>query len=101
MTLQPFAFQEFRLNSRHDAVFFRRQFVGVLRINRRKIRRRQLVGLTVQRNRTLLPVNFVEHQAVVHIVFRMADDDLPFQLAQNDVNRLYHRLDAVVLFIGI
>ena len=80
MPLEPFALQKFSLQISHNAMFLRRQGIGILRIERRKIRRSQFIGSGIQRNGPCFQIDFMEQQAVIHIIFRMTEYNLPFQL---------------------
>ena len=101
VALQAFAFGKFGLDVVYELVFFRRQRVRVLGIDRREVLGLQFIRLAIESDDAFFPINLVEQQAVVHIVVGMAVNGLTFQLGHDDVDGLDHGLNAVVLFIRL
>ena len=74
----------------HDYLFARAELVRVVPVDRWEIGVGQRIVLVAYSYRSLLWVDLVEQQAVVHVVFRMALDDLAFELELDDRYCLVH-----------
>ena len=75
----------------HDLLFARTEVVGVGDVEQRgQVLVEQLIHLSVEGDGACTRVDLVEHQAVVHLVFGMATDDLSFELELDDGDGLVH-----------
>ena len=101
MALKAFAFGEFNLDVIHELMFFRRQRIRVLGIDRREIFGLQFIRLAVEGDDALFPINLVEQQTIVHVIVWMTVNRLPFQLGHDDIDGLDHRFNAVVRLIRL
>ena len=101
MALKAFAFGKFNLDVIHELMFFRRQCIRVLRVDGREIFGLQFIRLATEGDDAFFPIDFMEQQAVVHIIVGMTVNRLAFQFSHDDVDGLDHRFHAVVLFIRI
>ena len=90
MLLQPLAVGEGGNELPHQGFFFLGELRRVGRVDGGEIRVAQGVFLAVHGQRAGFPVHAGEHIPVLHFVFRVAADDLPFQLKEDHADGLVH-----------
>ena len=67
-----------------------RQTIRILRIDSRKIRIQHFIFLISDTDSSFFKVDLIQQQPVIHVIFRMCQDQLSLQLELNDGDRLVH-----------
>ena len=70
-------------------------------IHRGEIPRLKRMRDPVQRDRIIVPIDLFKEQAILHTIFRMPLDQLPFQFEDQDRDRFFERVHALFLGIGL
>ena len=100
MLLQPLRMVERGAQLVHQVRLRLGERVRIGRQDGRKMRVGKRVRLAVcERDRAVLVIDAVQHRAVIHAVFRIARDDLPLQLEQDDRHRLVHLGDQLRIVV--
>lgn len=80
---------------------FRRQRVRIVRVKRGKIGRIQRICPRRKPDRPGDRIDFVEQQPVIHVPLGVAQDSLPFQFEEDDIDGLDQRLLAFPVIVEL
>ncbi len=90
MRLKLLAVAEGRRKLAHQRAFFRREAVGLLRIDRGEVRVAQGIFLAVDLNGTLFPIHAGEHVAIPHLIRRAPAHELSLEFEHDDADGFVH-----------
>ena len=84
----------------HQLLFLLRHLIRILRVDGREIRILQRIALSIDGHRALFIIDLIEEHTVVELILRMAADQCPLLLKQDDTDSLAHlrgeaRIDRV------
>ena len=101
MALQLLAFQKQLFQLIHDFPLCLRKLVRVIAVHCRKMFFLERIGLSSQFNGSVFVIHLIQQQAVLHLIFRVAADDLSLQLKQDDGDCLFGCLVWVLLVVHL
>ena len=81
---------KFQHHALHHLAFKRRERIWIGGVNRRERAASQRIRLSVDLHRPVFKINVVQNPSALHAVFRMAAEQLPFELELQNGGSLVH-----------
>ena len=81
---------KFQHHALHHLAFERRKRIRIGRVNRRERAASQRIHLSVDLHRPVFKINMVQNPAALHAIFRMAAEQLPFELELQNGGSFVH-----------